>query len=247
MNGLRDCNRTDATVMGAMVHLEGLRFHYPDSDFALHVPELIIDRGASVAFIGPSGSGKTTLLNLIAGVRRPDGGRITVDGVNVDNLSDAGRRQFRISRLGLVFQEFELLQYLSVLDNILLPYRIGPTLELERATHESAVALARTVGIGDHLRRSVGLLSQGEKQRVALCRALLTRPGLLLADEPTGNLDPTNKLHVLELLFQCATEAEAALVVVTHDHELLDQFDRVVDFKQFHDTAPQTSEAEVVG
>ena len=219
------------------LHIEGLRFHYRNSDFALHVRELKIEPGASVAFIGPSGSGKTTLLNLIAGIQLPDEGRITVDGVNVEGLSDAARRRFRVSRLGLIFQEFELLAYLNVLDNILLPYRIGPSLELDHPTRQRANELAHTVGLGDKLRRSVGRLSHGERQRVALCRALLTRPGLLLADEPTGSLDPTNKLRVLELMFECARDAEATLVMVTHDHELLERFDRIVDFKQFEDAS----------
>ena len=223
--------------MHPMVHIEGLRFRYRTSDFALHVPELTITGGTSAAFTGPSGSGKTTLLNLIAGIRTPDRGRITVDGVNVEALSEPARREFRIGRLGLVFQEFELIEYLSVLDNILLPYRIGPALRLERSTRERAVELAGTVGIDDKLHRYVGRLSQGEKQRVALCRALLTRPGLLLADEPTGSLDPANKMRVLDLLFECAREAGATLVMVTHDHDLLDRFERIVDFRQFHDPA----------
>ena len=223
--------------MHPMVHIEGLRFRYRTSDFAIQVPELALARGTWAAFTGPSGSGKTTLLNLIAGIRTPDRGRITVDGVNVEALSDPARREFRIGRLGLVFQEFELIEYLSVLDNILLPYRIGPALRLERSVRKRAVELAEIVGIDDKLHRYVGRLSQGEKQRVALCRALLTRPGLLLADEPTGSLDPANKMRVLDLLFECAGEVGATLVMVTHDHDLLDRFERIVDFRQFHDTA----------
>ncbi len=223
--------------MDPMVHIEGLRFHYRNSDFALRVSELALARGESVAFTGPSGSGKTTLLNLVAGILTPDRGRITVECVNVGALGDSARRELRISRLGQVFQEFELIEYLSVLDNILLPYRISPALRLEGSTRARAVELAGIVGIDDQLRRYVGRLSQGEKQRVALCRALLTRPGLLLADEPTGSLDPTNKMRVLELLFECAREAGATLVMVTHNYELLDRFERIVDFRQFHETA----------
>ena len=219
----------------AMIRITGLRFRYHGSDFRLHVPDLEIARGASVAFTGPSGSGKTTLVNLIAGIRTPGDGRVIVDGVNVHALGDAARRRFRIRNLGLVFQEFELIEYLDVLDNILLPYRIGSELNLDPSIRKRAVELAETVEIGDKLRRYVRRLSHGERQRVALCRALLARPGLVLADEPTGNLDPVNKLHVLDLLFDCAREADATLVVITHDHDLLDRFDRVLDFKQFHD------------
>ena len=230
------------TVLGRdaldpMVHIERLRFRYRHSDFALRVPDLAITRGCTVAFTGPSGSGKTTLLNLIAGIRTPDDGRITVDGVRINALNETARRAFRVRRLGLVFQEFELIEYLSVLDNILLPYRIGAGLRLERSTRERAIELARVVGIESKLRRYVGRLSQGEKQRVALCRALLPRPLLLLADEPTGSLDPANKMRVLDLLLQCAAEVEATLVMVTHDHDLLDRFDRIVDFRGFHDAA----------
>jgi putative ABC transport system ATP-binding protein len=225
-----------------MIRITGLSFRYHGSDFRLHVPDLEIDRGASVAFTGPSGSGKTTLVNLIAGIRTPNAGRITVDGVDVHALGDTARRRFRIRNLGLVFQEFELIEYLDVLDNILMPYRIGSELKLDSSVRKRAVELAETVEIGDKLRRYVRRLSHGERQRVALCRALLTRPGLVLADEPTGNLDPANKLHVLDLLFDCAREADATLVVITHDHDLLDRFDRVLDFKQFHDQ-PEASPA----
>ena len=230
------------TVLGRdaldpMVHIERLRFRYRHSDFALRVPDLAITRGSTVAFTGPSGSGKTTLLNLIAGIRTPDDGRITVDGVRINALNETARRAFRVQRLGLVFQEFELIEYLSVLDNILLPYRIGAGLRLERSTRERAIELARVVGIESKLRRYVGRLSHGEKQRVALCRALLIRPRLLLADEPTGSLDPANKVRVLDLLLDCARELESTLIMVTHDHDLLDRFDRIVDFSRFHDAA----------
>jgi len=234
--------------MEPMIHIRGLRFGYRDSDFSLRIAELEIARGASIAFTGPSGSGKTTLVNLIAGVCTPDDGRIMIDGVDVHALSDAARRRFRVGRLGLVFQEFALVEYLSVLDNILLPYRIGSELDLDASIRGRAMELARTVGIGDKLRRYVGRLSQGERQRVAICRALLTRPGLVLADEPTGNLDPANTLHVLDLLFECARDAGATLVVITHDHDLLHRFDRVLDFKQFHDApAPETQPAAITG
>ena len=228
-----------------MIRIEGLLFRYRHSDFALRVPELAIASGSTVAFTGPSGSGKTTLLNLVAGIRTPDDGRITVDGVRVDALNERSRRAFRVRRLGLVFQEFELIEYLGVLDNILLPYRIGGGLRLERRTRERAIELAGIVGIEGKLRRRVERLSQGEKQRVALCRALLTNPRLLLADEPTGSLDPTNKVLVLDLLFACAREVESTLVMVTHDHDLLDRFDRVVDFNEFHEAVARGRSAPI--
>jgi putative ABC transport system ATP-binding protein len=224
-------------VEQAMIQISALRFHYGDGDFALHVPELAISCGEAVALIGPSGSGKTTLLNLIAGIETPDSGSVRTAGVEVSALDDGARRSFRVGEIGLVFQEFELLEYLDVLDNILLPYRINASLKLDGAVRERAVALAGRVGIGDKLGRYARQLSQGERQRAAVCRALVTRPRLLLADEPTGNLDPANKDRVLDILFDYACEEDATLLTVTHDHDLLERFGRVIDFKCFHAAA----------
>ncbi len=221
-----------------MVHITGLSFRYGDTEggdrgFALCIDELLVATGESVAFVGPSGSGKTTLLHLVAGILTPKAGQVHVAGEDLAALDDASRRAFRVGKIGLVFQEFELLEYLSVIDNILLPYRIHPSLRLDRAARDRARALAERLGIGDKLARRPGSLSQGERQRAAVCRALVTGPSLLLADEPTGNLDPVNTGLVLEALFELAAESGATLLTVTHDHELLPRFDRVVDFKVF--------------
>ena len=215
-----------------MIEIRDLDFRYGEGDFALRVPELVVERGERVALIGPSGSGKTTLLHLIAGIALPRAGRIATDGVALPDLDDAARREFRIRRIGLVFQEFELLEYLSVLDNILLPCRISPALPLDAAARERAVALARGVGIGEKLDRMAERLSQGEKQRVAVCRALLVAPGLILADEPTGNLDPDNKERVLDILIERAQQSGATLITVAHDRDLLERFERVIDFRE---------------
>ncbi|MCH7643612.1 MAG: ABC transporter ATP-binding protein [Myxococcales bacterium] len=215
-----------------MIEIRDLDFRYGEGDFALRVPELVVERGERVALIGPSGSGKTTLLHLIAGIALPRAGRIATDGVALPDLDDAARREFRIRRIGLVFQEFELLEYLSVLDNILLPCRISPALPLNAAARERAVALAHGVGIGEKLDRMAERLSQGEKQRVAVCRALLVAPGLILADEPTGNLDPDNKERVLDILIERAQQSGATLITVTHDRDLLERFERVIDFRE---------------
>ena len=226
-----------------MIRVSQLHFRYSEGDFALRVPELAVEPGGTVAMIGPSGSGKTTLLHLIAGIAVPQAGRVVTGGTQVAALDDASRRDFRVRRIGLVFQEFELLEHLDVLDNILLPYRINRTLRLEAAVRERAVRLARSVGIGDKLGRLANRLSQGERQRAAVCRALVTEPELLLADEPTGNLDPANKGRVLDILFDYATRQGATLITVTHDHDLLDRFGRVIDFKQFHPADPGDREA----
>lgn len=218
-----------------MISIKDLRFRYSEGEFALHVPELAVGKGEKVAIIGPSGSGKTTLLNLIAGIRTAQSGEVVTQGTNVGGLEDAARRDFRIRQIGLVFQEFELLEYLSVLDNILLPFRINRSLELDKEVRGRAAELAEEVGIGGYLGRYSDQLSQGERQRVSVCRALLAKPPLILADEPTGNLDPANKGRVLDILFDYVDRNEATLVTVTHDHDLLPRFERVIDFKQFYD------------
>ena len=217
-----------------MIRIDGLRFRYGEGDFQLRIPELIVESGTTTAFIGPSGSGKTTLLNLIAGIIRPETGRVETRNVEVSALSDPERRRFRVTTLGLVFQEFELLEYLSVLDNILLPCRIHAALDLDATVRDRARALAERVGISDKLDRPPRRLSQGERQRVAVCRAVLTDPPLLLTDEPTGLLESVLRERVLDSLFDYVRESGTTLVSVTHDHEILSRFGRVVDFRDFH-------------
>ncbi len=218
-----------------MIDIRSLDFRYPAGDFRLAIPRLQVAAGEKLAVIGPSGSGKTTLLNLVAGILCPQQGEVRVGDTQVGALGDAARRDFRIGNIGFVFQDFELLEYLDVLDNVLHPYRITRALQLTPAVRERAVGLLQQMGLGDKLRRGVENLSQGEKQRVAICRALLPAPRLVLADEATGNLDPRNKAHILDLLFQAVDAAGTTLLAVTHDHELLPRFDRTVDFATFLD------------
>ena len=216
-----------------MIKIDTLGFTYPDREFHLDIPQLTVASGERVAVIGPSGSGKTTLLNLVAGILTPGSGTVSVNDQCINTMSDAERRRFRITRIGFVFQSFELLEYLNVVDNILHPYRISGALKLDRAVKQRAALLAEEMDIGDKLQRKAEDLSQGEKQRAAICRALLTQPRLILADEATGNLDPENKTRILDSLFRAVEEHEATLLAVTHDHELLTRFDRIVDFKDF--------------
>ncbi|MEO0496065.1 MAG: ABC transporter ATP-binding protein [Pseudomonadota bacterium] len=220
-----------------MIEIEDLSFRYSPTSFRLRVPELQLGRAERLAIVGPSGSGKTTLLNLIAGILTPDRGRIDVADTAVAELSDAQRRRFRASTIGFVFQDFALLDYLSARQNILYPYRITAALELNPAARERAEALAEACGIGNKLDRHPNQLSQGEQQRVAICRALVTQPKLILSDEATGNLDPDSKTRILDLLFEQAEDAGAAVLAVTHDHELLPRFERVLDFNIFREAA----------
>ena len=224
-----------------MISIDDVTFRYASSDFCLSVPSFQVDAGAAVAVVGPSGSGKTTLLNLAAGILVPHSGQVRTNEVATSSLSEPARRDFRVSNIGLVFQEFELLEHLSVLDNILLPCRVTARIRLSQAHRERALELAREVGIGDKLRRYVRKLSQGERQRVAVCRALLLEPPLLLCDEPTGNLDPANKEHVLDILFDYVRRTGATLLAVTHDHGMLSRFDETFDVGQFHATGKDQS------
>lgn len=216
-----------------MIQISNLDFSYREGAFRLHVGDLVVEQGATVAVIGPSGSGKTTLLNLVAGIMLPHAGKVVTDGIEITGLGEAARRDFRIRRIGLVFQEFELLEHLNVLDNILLPYRINPAARLDKAVRHRAGTIAAELGMGDKLRRFVRRLSQGERQRVAVCRALLHEPPLLLCDEPTGNLDPKTKDQVMDLLFDYVKRHGTTLLAVTHDHEVLHRFGEVIDFKAF--------------
>ena len=213
-----------------MIRIEQLDFAYASGGFRLRIGDLTVERGARAAVIGASGCGKTTLLHLIAGILEPDAGTIRVSGQEITALSDARRRDFRVRHVGLVFQEFELLEYLDVLDNVLLPFRINRSLALDAAARDRARGLVGAVGLEDKLHRPVPRLSQGERQRVGICRALVAAPSLILADEPTGNLDPDNKERALDILERFAAERDATLVVATHDHALLPRFDQVIDF-----------------
>ncbi|MDW7691914.1 ABC transporter ATP-binding protein [Flammeovirgaceae bacterium SG7u.111] len=216
-----------------MIHIKNLHFQYPSGEFSLHIEDFELKKAEKVAIIGPSGSGKTTLLNLISGIFPTEKGAVEVAEQPVHQLNDQARRDFRISNIGFVFQDFELLDYLNVFGNILHPYRITKALKLSSEVKERAKLLARQMGISDKLSRKPSELSQGEKQRTAICRALLPKPKLILADEATGNLDPVNKTRILDLLFDAVEKENATLLAVTHDHELLPRFDRVFDFNTF--------------
>jgi len=179
--------------------------------------------GECVAIVGPSGSGKTTLLSLVAATLLPDSGEIRVGQTRINLLGETARRRFRIRDIGQVFQAFELLEYLDVTGNVLL----GPIIDsaVNEQLRERAAELLRSVGLGDKAHTKPARLSHGERQRVAVCRAMLNRPGLILADEPTGNLDQANKQNVVDLLIKQARDNGSTLMMVTHDHSLLDSFD----------------------
>lgn len=217
--------------------VSGLTFSYPAGDFTIRIPDLRIKPQEKVAFIGPSGSGKTTLLKLLSGILKPNTGQVTVGDFSVSSGSEADCSAYRLKNMGMVFQEFELLEALTVRENILLPFILEPALGDPEAFEGELARLSRRAGIGKYLDRKPKRLSQGERQRVAICRALILSPPMILADEPTGNLDPSTRESVLDLIEEEIQRLSATLVAVTHDHDILKRFDRVVDFATFLETA----------
>jgi putative ABC transport system ATP-binding protein len=185
---------------------------------------LMIDRGEAIGLVGASGSGKSTLLMAMAGLERPDSGSISVAGERIDQMDEDSLARFRGARIGIVFQSFHLIPTMTALENVAIP--------LELAGRQDAFAVAksemRSVGLGDRLSHYPAQLSGGEQQRVALARALAPTPTILVADEPTGNLDEETGLGVVQLIFDLRRDRGATLVLVTHDASLASRCDRVV-------------------
>lgn len=211
-----------------VVRFRGVSFAYAGAAFSLRVDELALRPGEQAACIGPSGSGKTTLVSLIAGLLLPQRGEVWTLGREMGRLSPSARRELRLTQIGMVFQEFELLEYMTALENMTLAWNLGAARDVE-ALREAARETARAAGIEALLGRKPRELSQGERQRVALCRALATRPKVILCDEPTGNLDPRATGAVLDLLLERARATGAAVLMVTHNHAVLPRFERVID------------------
>jgi putative ABC transport system ATP-binding protein len=185
---------------------------------------LTIGRGEAVGLVGASGSGKSTLLMTMAGLERPDGGEIFIDGVAIHGMSEDALARFRGARIGIVFQSFQLIPTMTALENVAAPLELaGARDAFERASAELA-----EVGLGDRLRHYPAQLSGGEQQRVALARALAPRPSLLIADEPTGNLDETTGRAIIDLLFALPAQRGSTLALVTHDAALAARCDRTL-------------------
>ena len=220
-----------AAVSSPAIQLTDVRFAYEPRVELLHVPSLALAQGERVFIFGPSGSGKTTLLSVMAGVLRATTGSVKVLGQELSWMSNRQRDAFRGTHIGYIFQLFNLIPYLSVLDNILLPCRLHPKRRQRLAgtlLDEAGLHLATQLGIEDCLPRNVLQLSVGQQQRVAAARALLGAPPLLLADEPTSALDTDHREQFLELLFQSCQRVGTTLVFVSHDRAISGLFDRSV-------------------
>ena len=223
-----------------MLHLRGVTKSFQDPSGqrlpVLDIAEFHVGPGEQMVLIGPSGSGKTTLLHIIAGISRPDSGSVRIDGIDLCLLTEAECDAFRAERIGYVFQTFNLLSGFSALENVLLGMRFG------RGRYDGARArgLLERVGLRARVHHRPGMLSVGEQQRVAVARALANRPKLILADEPTANVDTANQQQVLDLLRQTCREENVALVLVTHTPEVAGQFSRVEHLDKLNRAVAQT-------
>jgi putative ABC transport system ATP-binding protein len=232
----------DPARVPALIEADGLHLSYalgPRRVSVLRGVDLRIAAGTRVAIAGPSGSGKTSLLLLLSGLERPAAGRIRIDGIDLSTLDPDGLADLRRDRVGIVFQSFHLLPSLSALDNVALPLQMAGA----AGAREAAQAMLRRVGLDDRLQHRPTQMSGGEQQRVAIARALVHRPRLLLADEPTGNLDDQTAASVRELLFELNRELGTTLVLVTHDLDFAARCDRVLRLHDglLHEAAPALS------
>ena len=226
--------------------LENIRKSYREADGS-DLPILGIQRfemreAEHVVLVGASGSGKTTLLNVIAGITVPDSGRVSIDGLDVTVLHEAARDRFRAERIGYVFQTFNLLPAFSALENVLL----GMSFSGRGGGRARAVELLERVGLGPRLQHRPSQLSVGEQQRVAVARALANSPSLLLADEPTANVDIANQDTILNLIRETCAEHNVALLLVTHAPEVAALFDRVENLSDFNKPGGPVAQASSV-
>lgn len=215
----------------ALLTIRELRFGFPapgdQAAWVLRIPSFDLRRGEQIALRGESGCGKTTLLNLIAGLRLPSSGSIVLEGTDLTRLGEAERDRFRARHLGYVFQTFHLLQGYTAIENVLVAMSLAGRVDRGRAA-----ALLERVGLGDAMGRYPRELSTGQQQRVAVARAVANRPSLVLADEPTGSLDPKRSLDVLALLHEICAQEKAALLLVSHAPEVLSRCAVVRDFHE---------------
>ncbi len=210
-----------------MLRLQNLKKSYLEANGdtlqILDIPEFHVAAGEQLAMIGQSGCGKSTLLHVISGISRPDSGQVIVDGLDVTRLPEAGCDRYRADKIGYVFQTFNLLPGFTAVENVML----GMTFSRGRASRTRALSLLQRVGLQHRVEHKPSALSVGEQQRVAVARALANRPRLLLADEPTANIDRRNQQQVVDLIRETSREEGVTLLLVTHSMEVAEQFERI--------------------
>ncbi len=215
-----------------IIHLDDLRFRWSGQDAdLLFIPELVVTQGEHLFIQGPSGSGKTTLLNLLTGINLPTAGSVNVLGTPLERLNNIQRDQFRADHLGVIFQQFNLLPYLSLLENVQLPCGFSRRKRANAGdVHATALRLLTHLSISESLlNQPVSQLSVGQQQRTAVARALIGNPEIVIADEPTSALDSANRDRFLELLFRETEEQGSTLIFVSHDQQIAKRFTQVVD------------------
>jgi putative ABC transport system ATP-binding protein len=232
-----------------MIHLDHVSRSYGSGDKevpAVRDVSLTIDAGSFVTIVGASGSGKSTLLNLMGALDRPTDGRVILDSHDLNQLSDAERTLLRRTRIGFVFQFFNLLPTLTALENVALPARLAR--QSRRSTEDRARELLQRVGLAGRVNHRPDELSGGEMQRVAIARALMMDPPILLADEPTGNLDSQTGLAILDLL-RGAVEAHRTVVIITHDSKVAQRGQRIItmaDGRMLRDEKPNIRDEKTI-
>jgi len=215
-----------------ILQIRDLHFQYPASDFKIKISDIKITKGSKIAISGKSGSGKTTLIHLISGILKPQSGEILFYDKSITDMNDKEIRKHRILNIGFIFQEFELLEYLNVMDNLILPYKINKSLVLDAEIKDKAKEIANRIGIGNKLDQHPKQLSGGERQRLAIARALITSPPLIIADEPTGNLDEKTSNIVMDEITDQVSYTNSTLIMISHNNELISSFDEIIDIQE---------------
>lgn len=213
-----------------VVDIKNLNKHYTDGDSVIKAVDemnLVINKGEFVSIVGSSGSGKTTLLNLIGGIDTPTSGECVVDSTNIYDLNETERTIFRRRNIGFIFQNYNLVPLLNVWENIVLPIE----LDGRKVDEEYVMDLIKTLKLDDRLDHLPSSLSGGQQQRVAIARAIASNPVLILADEPTGNLDSENSDEVMHLLKECVEKYGSTLILITHDEEISNMSGKVLHIK----------------
>jgi putative ABC transport system ATP-binding protein len=225
---------TETTVENTrLVEIADVRKHYMLGTTrvdALRGVSLTIDRGEFMAIAGPSGSGKSTILNMIGCIDTPSDGRVMIDGTEVEHLSDAELTRYRRTRIGFIFQSFNLIPVLNVYENIEFPLLLGNG-STRKQREEIVMHFVQEVQLGDRLKNKPNELSGGQRQRVAIARALVTRPLIVLADEPTANLDSETGHRIIELMREINEAEKATFIFSTHDSHIMEHARRVVNIR----------------
>ena len=191
---------------------------------AIDHTDISVERGEFVAVVGRSGSGKSTLLHMLGGLDRPDSGKVFIEGRDIFGLKDEQLAIFRRRKIGFIFQDYNLMPALNVWENIVLP--IG--LDGKRVNKDYVMSIVKSIGMEDRLTATPSMLSGGQKQRVAIARAIASRPAIILADEPTGNLDSKTEMEVISILKNCVSKYGQTLVMITHDETIAQMADRIL-------------------